>query len=129
MERSDRLEERIAKRRERRWKRRGRIAAPFLALPILLGTLLLSVDLIEYRPVEPEPDERPRAKTKAEATTRPEAPAPRLAPAVLSTPVLTPAPGGTPSAGMGEPGVDPLDVGLPGTQALRPPRPPYATRR
>ena len=37
----------------RRWKRRLWIAAPFLSLPLLLGMLVLSVDLIEYRPEEP----------------------------------------------------------------------------
>ena len=46
-------EERRKNRRLRRWKRRGRIVAPFAALPVLLGTLVLSVDFIEYRPEEP----------------------------------------------------------------------------
>lgn len=43
-------EERQRRRRIRRWKRRGRIVAPFLGVPILLAALALSVDLIEYRP-------------------------------------------------------------------------------
>lgn len=43
-------EERLQRRRVRRWKRRGRIVAPFLGIPLLMGTLALSVDLIEYTP-------------------------------------------------------------------------------
>ncbi len=46
-------EERLSRRRSRRWKRRARIAGPFLGIPILLVTLTLSVDLIEYDP-QPE---------------------------------------------------------------------------
>lgn len=43
-------EERLQRRRIRRWKRRARIVAPLLGVPILLAALALSVDLIEYRP-------------------------------------------------------------------------------
>lgn len=43
-------EHRSHRRLVRRWKRRLRIAAPFLSVPLLLGMLVLSVDLIEYRP-------------------------------------------------------------------------------
>jgi hypothetical protein len=43
-------EERLARRRIRRWKRRGRIAAPFVGISILFVTLTLSVDFIEYEP-------------------------------------------------------------------------------
>jgi hypothetical protein len=46
-------EHRSQRRLVRRWKRRLRIAAPFLSVPLLLGMLVLSVDLIEYRPEEP----------------------------------------------------------------------------
>jgi len=46
-------EHRSQHRLVRRWRRRLRIAAPFLSLPLLLGMLVLSVDLIEYRPEEP----------------------------------------------------------------------------
>lgn len=42
--------ERLQRRRLRRWKRRARIAGPFLGLPLLVGTLALSVDLITYSP-------------------------------------------------------------------------------
>ena len=48
-------DERMQRRRARRWKRRMRMAGPFLGIPLLLGTLALSVDLIEYDP-EPEPE-------------------------------------------------------------------------
>lgn len=47
---ADSREDRLAMRRARRWRRRGQIAAPFLAVPVMLGLLLLSVDLIEYQP-------------------------------------------------------------------------------
>jgi hypothetical protein len=46
-------DERMLRRRARRWKRRARIAGPFLSVPILIATLALSVDLIEYQPQEP----------------------------------------------------------------------------
>ena len=43
-------DERRQRRRVRRWKRRARILGPFLGVPLLLLTLTLSVDLIEYQP-------------------------------------------------------------------------------
>ena len=46
-------DERMLKRRARRWKRRARIAGPLLSVPVLVFTLALSVDLIEYQPYEP----------------------------------------------------------------------------
>lgn len=42
-------QKRTMQRRLRRWKRRIRHVSPILCLPLLLGTLMLSVDLIEYR--------------------------------------------------------------------------------
>ncbi|HPG24691.1 MAG: hypothetical protein H6748_11880 [Spirochaetaceae bacterium] len=53
MEDHDSPEARRARRRARRWKRRARIAGPLLALPLVLGALALSIDLVEYRPAEP----------------------------------------------------------------------------
>jgi hypothetical protein len=53
MDESTKLEERIRNRVRHRWRRRARIVAPFAALPLLLGTLLLSVDIIEYSPQPP----------------------------------------------------------------------------
>ena len=47
-------EERMERRRTRRWKRRARIAGPFLGVTMMLGALTLSVDLIEYQPQEPQ---------------------------------------------------------------------------
>lgn len=49
-------DDRRALRLARRWRRRARIAAPFLVVPAMLGLLVLSVDLIEYRP-SPESDD------------------------------------------------------------------------
>jgi len=46
-------EERMLRRRARRWKRRARIVGPFLGVTVLVATLALSVDLIEYQP-QPE---------------------------------------------------------------------------
>jgi len=80
------LEERIINRQWRRWKRRGRIIAPFAALPLLLCTLILSIDIIEYSPKEP------REKT-VETTTRRQVkriqPSP-AARAAISTPATAP---------------------------------------
>jgi hypothetical protein len=55
--------DRLARRRARRWQRRARIAGPFLVVPVMLGLLVLSVDLIEYQPAEPtgSAKNRPRA--------------------------------------------------------------------
>ncbi|MAG33366.1 MAG: hypothetical protein CL908_21020 [Deltaproteobacteria bacterium] len=55
MERPESPDERQARRRTRRWKRRAHIVGPLLGIPLLLGTLLLSVDLIEYQPTK-KPD-------------------------------------------------------------------------
>jgi hypothetical protein len=47
---TDPQDDRQSQRRARRWRRRARIAGPFLVVPAMLGGLLLLVDLIEYRP-------------------------------------------------------------------------------
>ena len=52
MSETTKLDERINNRVKRRWKRRARIVAPFAALPLLLGTLVMSIDFIEYAPQE-----------------------------------------------------------------------------
>lgn len=64
---TDSPEDRMALRRARRWRRRARIAAPFMALPVMLGLLVLSVDLIEYRPSSHahRPNERPPSTAQA----------------------------------------------------------------
>lgn len=46
----DWLADSIGRRNLRRWQRRARIAGPFLAVPAMLGLLVLSVGLIEYQP-------------------------------------------------------------------------------
>jgi len=71
---TDSPDDRLARRRARRWKRRARIAGPLLAVPAILALLALSVDLIEYHPAKPaaRPDalrsEPPAAKAPASAT-------------------------------------------------------------
>jgi hypothetical protein len=52
--------DRAVRRRIRRWKSRARVAAPLLAVPAMLGLLILSVDLIEYRPDEAAKPTHPR---------------------------------------------------------------------
>jgi len=47
-------EQRMQRRRARRWKRRARIVGPLLGLPLLVATLALSVELITYSPVTPQ---------------------------------------------------------------------------
>lgn len=59
--------ERLRRRRVRRWKRRARILGPFLGLPLLLIALSLSVDLVEYQPNR-EPD---RLSDRSIRMTRP----------------------------------------------------------
>ncbi len=60
---TDSGDDRRAMRRARRWRRRARIAGPFLVVPAMLGLLVLSVDLIEYQPSP--------ASDRASATARP----------------------------------------------------------
>lgn len=69
LEGTDSPEQRRAARRARRWRRRARIAAPFLAVPVMLGLLILSVDLIEYHPTG--------RTDRTDVPTRPAASAPR----------------------------------------------------
>lgn len=51
-------EERLQRRRLRRWKRRFRMAGPFVGVALVMGTLSLSVDLIEYAPQKDQEKER-----------------------------------------------------------------------
>ncbi len=73
-------EDRLARRRARRWSRRARIFAPFLAVPGMLGVLMLSVNLIEHRPDasrkgtpanRPAPAQRPPEHRTERATSAP----------------------------------------------------------
>ncbi len=110
-------EHRLARRRARRWKRRARIAGPFLGLPLLFGTLALSVDLITYTPT-PEPAKPPYRATPPAQKANSDAHLPTLS-TVPSTaaPVVAPP---APTAAFG------LDL-APDTHDAAPP-PPYALR-
>lgn len=72
MDPTKRLEDRIANKRRRRWRRRVRIATPFLMLPILIGALVLSVGIIEYAPKKPTPKltDKPISKKNLEFRRR-----------------------------------------------------------
>ena len=97
----DSPEDRLALRRTRRWRRRARIVAPFMTVPVMLGLLVLSVDLIEYQPAShaDRPAERPRATAPATPTAAAaERRAMELAPeAVLSVSVVESPLSATPS--------------------------------
>lgn len=121
-------EERMLRRRERRWKRRARIIGPFLGVPVLLATLALSVDLIEYqpqaarsRPSDQSPPNPPTEKRPGMDVS--------LAESVSTASVVTAAPR---NIGVGNPGLDvilmPAETGT-DRQPLQnpaPPVPPYA---
>ncbi len=118
-------DERLQRRRARRWKRRARIVGPFLGIPLLLGALSLSVDLIEYRPqptrerltVRPSRLSPQTVKRSVPRPLRPERPSERpLHPAVHEDETV------------GENDLQKLDMLLPTDTALRPPTPPQALR-
>lgn len=112
-------EERLQRRRARRWKRRARIAGPFLGLPLLLGTLALSVDLITYSPAPAREKLTDRPLPKVEKTR----PAARVA--LPSTVMSTAAPVVAPDS----PGKKfDLDLGLEEDESAPAPKPPYALR-
>jgi hypothetical protein len=125
----DTPDERLQRRQVRRWKRRARILGPFLGVPVLLLTLSLSVDLIEYQPQD-EPDrlsDRPIRMTQP-ATVRP----------IMQPSLSSPTQAGSPAPATAE-DVDAaqesdsewadLDVTLPATSLMRTPTPPYAMGR
>ena len=117
-------DERAQRRRVRRWKRRARILAPFLGIPILLAALALSVDMIEYVP-QPPPDklaDRPINLTPGDAKR----PTPR--PLVIAKPDLA-LPVDAPDALEDDGDAKDLDVILPASLPPRPPTPPFALRR
>jgi hypothetical protein len=72
LEGTDSPEDRLALRRTRRWRRRARIVAPFFAVTVVLGLLVLSVDLIEYQPASHA--DRPDAPLHTAAPEAPTAP-------------------------------------------------------
>ena len=130
----DTPDERLQRRRARRWKRRARILGPFLAVPLLLAALSLSVDLVEYQPHE----ESDRLSDRPIQMTRQPAPKPVMRPSLSPTiptdsPTIgSPAKDTSPEMGDAEgiqgDGAD-LDVMLPASSLLRPPTPPYALGR
>lgn len=122
----DTPDERFQRRRIRRWKRRGRILGPFLGVPLLLLTLWLSVDLVEYQPQE-EPDrlaDRPIRMTRPRTTQS--AMRPGLSATTQANSWIPVAP--EDAEGTNRDSID-LDVILPSAPGLRPPTPPYVVKR
>ena len=74
-------EQRMQRRRVRRWKRRMRMAGPFVGISLLLGTLSLSVDLIEY---EPQPEAERLSDRPMPARVIEKSPAARRTPSARS---------------------------------------------
>lgn len=122
----DTPDERLRRRRVRRWKRRARILGPFLGVPLLLLILSLSVDLVEYQPQE-KPDrltDRPirmNQQQSTEPTMRPSLLAPTGADSAIPT--------SQDNAERSHSESIALDVTLPSAPLLRPPTPPSAIRR
>ena len=122
----DTPDERLRRRRVRRWKRRARILGPFLGVPLLLLILSLSVDLVEYQPQE-KPDrltDRPirmNQQQSTEPTMRPSL----LAPTGADSAILT----SQDNAERSHSESIALDVMLPSALLLRSPTPPSAIRR
>ena len=91
MDPSKRREDRIANKRRRRWRRRARIVTPFLMIPLLVGTVVLSVGIIEYAPKEPKAKltEKPISKRNLEYRKRLASRRPGLSDAaVLTSPAV-----------------------------------------
>jgi len=122
----DTPDERLQRRRIRRWKRRARILGPFLGVPILLLTLSLSVDLIEYRP-HPESNrlaDQP-LQMPLQQNTQPSVRPSLLATSDASALIPTPA---DDTLAIGGDSID-LDVTLPSASWQRSPTPPYVVNR
>ncbi|MEZ4281696.1 MAG: hypothetical protein R3F21_18995 [Myxococcota bacterium] len=106
----DSQDDRRARRLARRWQRRTRIAAPFLVVPAMLGLLVLSVDLIEYRPsreaerasapARPARAQSPAPTPDADGLSRPMAHAPEaaLSVSVVGDPIASAQPTPPPAA-------------------------------
>jgi len=118
-------DERLLRRRTRRWKRRVRIIAPFLGVPLLLATLSLSVDLIEYRPQQARDRLTDRPIRLTPDTMRRSTSRPVIPDAPLARP-LHPAVSDDAHASDARP--DEIDVMLPTSTAQRTPPPPAALR-
>ena len=122
----DTPDERLRRRRVRRWKRRARILGPFLGVPLLLLILSLSVDLVEYQPQE-KPDrltDRPIRMNQQQSTE------PTMRPSLLApTGADSAIPASQDNAERSHSESIALDVTLPSAPLLRPPTPPSAIRR
>lgn len=122
----DTPDERLQRRRIRRWKRRARILGPFLGVPILLLTLSLSLDLIEYRPhpesnrLADQPLQMP-LQQNTQPSVRPRLLATSDASALIPTPADD-------TLAIGGDSID-LDVTLPSASWQRSPTPPYVVNR
>lgn len=122
----DTPDERLQRRRIRRWKRRARILGPFLGVPILLLTLSLSLDLIEYRPhpesnrLADQPLQMP-LQQNTQPSVRPRLLATSDASALIPTPADD-------TLAIGGDSID-LDVTLPSASWQRSPMPPYVVNR
>ncbi len=122
----DTPDERLQRRRIRRWKRRARILGPFLGVPILLLTLSLSLDLIEYRPhpesnrLADQPLQMP-LQQNTQPSVRPRLLATSDASALIPTPADD-------TLAIGGDSID-LDVTLPSASWQRPPTPAYVVNR
>ena len=116
-------EEKLRRRRVRRWKRRARIAGPFVGVTVLLAALSLSVDLIEYQPRE-SPERLSDRPIHFDAPAKKEPTAHRRA--------YTRTTGASVVVTGGEPDLDAdllsLDLTLPSTRVARVPTPPEAVR-
>jgi hypothetical protein len=121
----DTPDERLQRRRVRRWKRRARILGPFLGVPLLLLTLSLSVDLIEYQPHE----ERDRLTDRPIRMTRKAIARPVPRPAA-SNPTLIDLPipiGGDESGDAMSDSID-LELNVPSSGSIQPPISPYTLK-
>jgi hypothetical protein len=122
----DTPDERLQRRRVRRWKRRARILGPFLGVPLLLLTLSLSVDLVEYQPHE----ERDRLADRPIRMTRKVIARPIPRPTVSTpTSIDSPIPIGGNESGEGTNDSLDLELNAPSGDSMRPPTPPYALKR
>jgi len=82
-------EQRMQRRRARRWKRRAPIVGPLLGLPLLVASLALSVELITYSPVTPQ--KKLTGRPLPEATDeRSSTRIPLPSTGISTTPVITP---------------------------------------
>lgn len=123
------LEERMQRRRARRWKRRARIVGPFLGVLLLVGMLALSVDIIEYQPQTPRDrlSDRPLPDSVLEKQSN------RGIPVSASVSTASVVPAQPMANGGGGSGFDvtlmPAEAGtdLQPRREFSPPMPPYAT--